>query len=82
MLVNYHIGQLLRQLKTGARVITLEPLVSSRGGKAAARDPEALGSIMSVSRRPYERNSCSWKDSGGHFYLHVMQEAKDDGFSA
>lgn len=80
VLVNNQIGLLLRYLKAGARVITLEPLgVSARGGRAAARDPEALGSIMSVSRRPYEKNSCSWKDSGGQFYLHVMQGTREDG---
>lgn len=79
IIVNLGIGNLFRQLKQGACVISLASVgVSARGGKASARDEDALGNIMDASRHEYEPESVSWTDSVGKFYVHVM---KGDGTS-
>lgn len=71
--VNLQIGELMRQLKEGALVISLKEIgVSPRPGIASMRDKDALGHIIGVTSHQYEAGSVSWKSSGGWYYLHVM----------
>lgn len=68
------IGNLFRRLKQGAYVISLSPVgVSARGGRASARDEDALGTMMDASLLGYEAESVSWTGSAGQFYVHVMK---------